>query len=81
MFYWHWYILCNIKNHEIVKFNSKIRTRRSSHTFNELSDTTRAAIMFTNIHKNIIINEEKLSTTLDAGINFQDASKYLHEKG
>lgn len=65
----------------IVLTNPKVRARGSAHCFNTIADTKYVALVLDQMPKEIIIDKEKKSVTVSAGLKYGEVAEELHKNG
>jgi xylitol oxidase len=65
----------------IVRTNPKVRARGTAHCFNTIADTKYVALVLDQMPKEIIINKEKKSVTVSAGLKYGEVAEELHKNG
>ena len=66
---------------DIVRANPKVRARGTAHCFNTIADTKHLALLLDQMPKKIIINKEKETVTVSAGLKYGEVAKELHKNG
>ena len=65
----------------IVAANPKVRPRGSAHCFNAIADTNAISVTFENMPNDIVIDKEKQTVTVSAGIKYGELAVALEERG
>ena len=65
----------------IVRKNPKVKARGTAHCFNTIADTKHLALLLDQMPKEIIINKEKKSVTVSAGLKYGEVAEELHKNG
>ena len=66
---------------DIVRTNPKVKARGTAHCFNTIADTKHLALLLDQMPKEIIINKEKKSVTVSAGLKYGEVAEELHKNG
>jgi xylitol oxidase len=66
---------------DIVRANPKVRARGTAHCFNTIADTKHLALLLDQMPKEIIINKEKETVTVSAGLKYGEVAEELHKNG
>ena len=65
----------------IVRNNPKVKVRGTAHCFNTIADTKYVALLLEQMPREIIINKEKKSVTVSAGLKYGEVAEELHKNG
>ncbi|CAB4543380.1 unannotated protein [freshwater metagenome] len=66
---------------EVVALHPKVRARGSAHCFNAIADTDELSVTFENLPHDLVINKEKQTVTVSAGIKYGELAVALEERG
>ncbi len=66
---------------EVIANNPKVRARGSAHCFNAIADTDAISVTFENLPHDLVINKEKQTVTVSAGIKYGELAVALEERG
>jgi len=65
----------------VIAENPKVRARGSAHCFNAIADTDAISVTFENLPHDLIINKDKQTVTVSAGIKYGELAVALEERG
>ena len=65
----------------VVAENPKVRARGSAHCFNAIADTDAISITFEKLPHDLVINKEKQTVTVSAGIKYGELAVALEDRG
>ena len=66
---------------DVIASNPKVRARGSAHCFNAIADTDAISVTFENLPHDLVINKEKQTVTVSAGIKYGELAVALEERG
>jgi len=66
---------------DIVRTNPKVKARGTAHCFNTIADTKHLALLLDQMPKEIIINKERESVTVSAGLKYGEVAEELYKNG
>src|SRR3954453_23537924 len=65
----------------VVAASAKIRAIGARHSFNGIADSPADQIDLSGIDPDIVIDRERMTVTVGAGVNYGDLSSLLHRAG
>jgi len=65
----------------VVAENPKVRARGSAHCFNAIADTDAISVTFEKLPHDLVINKEKQTVTVSAGIKYGELAVALEDRG
>jgi xylitol oxidase len=65
----------------VIAENPKVRARGSAHCFNAIADTDAISVTFEKLPHDLVINKEKQTVTVSAGIKYGELAVALEDRG
>jgi len=66
---------------KIVASEAKIRARGSAHCFNAMADTNAVSVTFENMSQEIVLDKDRATVTVPAGMKYGELAVALHDRG
>jgi len=66
---------------KIVATEAKIRARGSAHCFNAMADTNAVSVTFENMSQEIVLDKDRATVTVPAGMKYGELAVALHDRG